>query len=162
MVNLLIALAVALAGFFGGWTSNGWRMGEQVQALKAQHEKTVADAEQASNQRLIALTNDRDAKADRLSAIDAQYTAQLSKARHENQALFDRINAGAVGLRIAATCPAKPAGSTEAAQGGGVDSAAGAVLDSVASRTYTALRANIVVTENTLSACQKSLAEFSN
>lgn len=160
MANLLIALAIALAGFVSGWSANGWRMGVQVEALKAKHQKSVADAAQESNRRLISMTNDRDAKAERLAAVDKTYTDQLTKARHENQVLSDRLAAGTVGLRIAATCAARTTGIAQGSQSGSVDSGAGAVLDPIARSTYSALRANIIATETTLKACQQALAEF--
>jgi hypothetical protein len=158
--QIIIALVIAAASAFGGWTVNGWRLGTEIQALKAKHANAVADAAAETNRRLIALTNERDAKATRLAGIDAKYTAQLTKERHENQILADRLAAGTTGLRIAATCPASPTKGTGAAQGGSMDSPAGAVLDPIARFAYSALRDGITTTESTLAACQKSLAEF--
>lgn len=152
--QIIIALAIAAASALGGWTVNGWRLGTEIQALEAKHANAVADAAKETNRRLIALTNERDAKATRLASVDATYTAKLTKARHENKTLADRLAAGTTGLRIAATCPAS------SAQGSGVDSPAGAILDASAGSAYSALRDGITTTETTLAACQKSLAEF--
>ena len=157
--QIIIALAIAAASALGGWTANGWRLGAEIQALEAKHANAVADAEAETNRRLIALTNERDAKATRLASVDAKYTAQLTKARHENKTLAHRLAAGTTGLRIAATCPASPAQGTGAAESSSLDSPAGAVLDASAKRAYSALRDGITTTETTLAACQKSLAE---
>lgn len=156
----IIALAIAAASAFGGWTVNGWRLGTEIQELKAEHSQAVADAAEETNRRLIALTNERDAKATRLASVDATYTAQLTKARHENKTLADRLASGATGLRIAATCPASPTQGTGAAESSSLDSPAGAVLDASAGSAYSALRDGITTTETTLAACQKSLAQF--
>jgi prophage endopeptidase len=158
--QILIALAIAAASALGGWTANGWRFGAEIQALKAEHSKTIADAQAEANKRLITLVNERDAKATRISAIDAKYTAQLSKARNENKTLADRLADGSVRLRIAASCPDSTAEGTGTAQGSSVDSGAGAILEAPARLAYTALVDGIITTENTLAACQKSLAEF--
>jgi prophage endopeptidase len=160
-MKLLISLLIALAGFGAGWASNGWRLGEEVQSLKTQHEKTIADAEHANNMHLIALVNEHDAKAARLAAIDQETTDQLTKAQHENKTLAARLAAGTVGLRIAATCPASAPGGPEAAQGTGVGAGASATLDATAGRAYSALREGIATTEGKLTACQRMLAEFS-
>lgn len=158
--QIIIVLAIAAASALGGWIVNGWRLGTEIQALKAKHSQTISDAEAETNRRMIALTNERDAKATRLASVDATYTAKLTKARHENKTLADRLASGTTGLRIAATCPASPTQGAGAAQSGSVDSPTGAVLDASAGSAYSALRDGITTTETTLAACQNSLAQF--
>ena len=158
--QIIIALAIAAASAFGGWTTNGWRLGAEIQTLKAEHSKAVAQAETQTRLQLAILTNERDAKATRLAEVDATYTAQLTKARYENKTLAARLAAGTTGLRISATCPTTPAQDAGVAQSGGVDSPASAVLDASARSAYSALRDGITTTETTLAACQKSLAQF--
>lgn len=158
--QILVPLVIGIASAFGGWTVNGWRLGTEIQELKAKHSQAVADAAEETNRRLITMTNERDAKATRLFEVDATYTAQLTKARHENKTLADRLAAGTTGLRIAAACPSTPAQDAGTAQGSGVDSPTGAVLDASAGSAYSALRDGITTTETTLAACQKSLAKL--
>ena len=160
MANLMISLAIALAGFFAGWQTNGWRLGLDIQSLKAEHSQEQVQLASKAAAQQAQMLKDRDALADRLAALDAEYTTQLSKARHDNQTLRDRLAAGSVGLRIDATCPSAPAGSAQAAQGGSVDSPAGAELSAAAGSAYSALRENIITTEVTLAVCQNALARF--
>lgn len=157
--RLILSLVIALAGFAAGWLGNGWRLGAELQTIHAAHAQERADQAEAFSQRRAALAQERDALADRLHQADQTHTAQLQKARHENKTLADRIAAGAVGLRVDATCtPAS--GPAQAAQGGSVDPGPGAELTAVAGQAYSALRDNITTTEVTLSACQSALAEF--
>lgn len=149
--RIIAALALALTVFGSGWTANGWRLGKQ-------HEQERAERAEFINQQRELLLKERDAIATQLSALDADYATKLTKARHENQALADRLAAGAVRLRIAATCSAETAPTPH--ESGGVDTPASAVLSASAGQTYTVLRDNIITTENTLSACQKSLGEL--
>lgn len=157
MKELLITLAIALAGFAGGWVSNGWRLGVEIQTLHADHAREKSDQAEAFNQRRAAMVQERDALAERLHLIDTTKTAQLTKARNENQALADRIAAGAVGLRIDVACPSAGSGQTESPPTPGVDSGAAAELTSAARQAYSALRKNIIETEGRLSACQELL-----
>lgn len=165
MTDILLKIAAVVAllavGFSTGWTVNGWRMGTEVQSLKAQHEKTVSDASEIANQRLIALTKEHDAKAERLANIDLDATQKLTKVQNENKILAARLAAGSVGLRISATCDAATGRSTEAAQGASLGSGTSATLDSAAGQAYSALRQGITDTEGKLTACQRMLSEFS-
>ena len=160
MNQILAALLIAAAGAFGGWTAQGWHLGEKIEALKADHSAAITDAVRETSRALAAMTSDRDAKADLLAAIDLKFTTQLTKARHESKVLAARLAAGTAGLRIAATCPAVDSKGTGEAQGGSLDSGAAAVLTPAAERSYLALRENIIATENKLTACQESLAVF--
>lgn len=160
MSNLIISLVIALAGFFAGWQTNGWRLGLEIQTIHATHAQEDAARTTAVLEQRAKLSKERDALADKLAALDAEYTTQLTKVRHDNQTLRDRLAAGTTGLRIEATCPQSGAGSPQAAQGGSVDPPAGAELSAAAGQTYTALRENIITTEVTLAVCQNALARF--
>lgn len=161
MNQILAALLIAAAGAFGGWTAQGWHLGEKIEALKAGHAQEVADAVRVSNQALINMVNDRDAKAVLLAAIDLKFTTQLTKANNETNRYRACLAAGTCGLRITATCPTPDPKATGLAEGGSVDSGAGAVLDTAAEQAYSALRSGIDRTEAKLGACQASLKNFS-
>lgn len=160
MSNIIISMAIAALGFSGGWVFNGWRLGAELQTIHATHAKERAEKAEAYSQRRAALTQGRDALADRLHQADQTHTAQLQKARHENKSLADRIAAGSVGLRIDATCTSAGAGQAQSAESGSVDSPAGAQLTPTAGRAYSALRDSITTTEVTLQACQGALSEL--
>ena len=157
-VGALVVIAAVLFG--SGWAVNGWRLGTQVADLKAQHAQAIASSESAARKDLQDMTDARDALADRLSAIDKEKFAALEKERHENATLRDRIAAGAVGLRIGATCPATPEQKTGAAASGPVGTGGTARLDATAERAYLALRDGITTVQKQLSACQGSLRQF--
>jgi phage-related tail protein len=159
-MNLAITFIIAALACFSGWEINGWRLGMEIQSIKAKHsDEMVQQANEASAKKAV-LEKVRDALADKLAALNADYTTKLSKARHDNQTLRDRLASGTIGLRIDATCPSTPAGSAQAAQGGSVDSGSGAQLSAAAGSAYSALRDNITTTETTLIACQNSLRLF--
>lgn len=160
MNNLIISMTIAALGFAGGWVSNGWRLGLEIQAIHSTHAQEDAARATAALEQRAVLAKERDALAERLHLVDTTKTAQLTKARNENKSLADRIAAGAVGLRIDATCPGAGTGQTQSAESGSVDPGAGAQLSAAAGRAYSALRENIATTETTLSACQGVLAEF--
>lgn len=160
MANLIISLVIAACGFFAGWQINGWRMDVDIQTLKAEHSQEQVQLANKAAAQQAQMLKARDALADKLSALDAEYTTQLTKARHDNQTLRDRLAAGSVGLRIDAVCPSAATGATQSAQGGSVDLAAGAELSAAAGSAYSALRENIITTEVTLAVCQNALARF--
>lgn len=160
MTRVILSIIIALAGFMAGWVGNGWRLGAELQSLHATHAQERADQAEAFSQRRAALAQERDALADRLHQADQTHTAQLQKARHENKTLADRLAAGAVGLRVDATCSPTTSGPAQAAEGSSVDPGSGAELTANARQAYSALRENITTTEVTLAACQSSLAEL--
>lgn len=153
--------AVAAALFGAGWAVNGWRLGTAVADLKAQHSDAVAKAATAAGKQLADVTADRDRLAGKLSDIDTDMTALKKGKKDAEDKLRLAVRSGAVGLRVAATCPAVNAAATGTAQGIGLDSGTAPVLDSAAEQDYFALRQNIIDGETKLTACQTSLGAFS-
>jgi prophage endopeptidase len=147
------ALVLVLGVFASGWTANGWRLGKQ-------HEQERAKRAEFLNQQGERIRKDQEETLRKIAELDKEYTEKLTKARHENQALADRLATGAVRLRIAATCPADTDTTAKPAESSGMDTPTSAVLSASAGQTYSALRDNIITTENTLSACQKSFGEL--
>ena len=149
----IAALALVLGVFASGWTANGWRLGKQYAQESAKRAEFL-------NQEGERIRKDQEETLKKIAALDKEYTEKLRKARYESKALADRLASGAVRLRIAATCPADTATTAKPTESGGMDTPTSAVLSASAGQTYTALRDNIITTENTLSACQKSLGEL--
>lgn len=160
MQNLLIVLAVACAGFASGWTANGWRLGQEIEAIRTAHAREKVDQSEAFSQRRAALAAERDALAQRMSAIDKLATEKLRKDRDETNRHRDCLSDGTCGLRIQATCAPAAGGAPEAPNGTGVDPGEGATLDPAARSAYSALRDAIDSTENKLNACQGLLVEL--
>jgi prophage endopeptidase len=152
-LRIIVALALVLGVFASGWTANGWRLGKQYAQERAKRAEFL-------NQEGERIRKDQEETLRKIAELDKEYTEKLTKARHENQALADRLASGAVRLRIAATCPTDTATTAKPAGSGGMDTPASAVLSAFAGQTYSALRDNIITTESTLSACQKSLGEL--
>lgn len=157
MKYIIAALIIAAVGFGAGWQTNGWRMGVQVQALKADHEKTVADASEERNRKLVRMVERESERTTALSAINDKALATIKEKTHENQALRARVAAGTVGLRITATCPPVDPGPAQAGTGTSVDSGTTATLDGPAEQAYFALREGITYTLGQLGACQGQL-----
>lgn len=157
---LLIVATIAASGFAAGWTTNGWRLGAEIEAIQSVHIQDKAAQLEASMERRKALAAERDALADRMAAIDKSATEKLRKDRNETNRYRDCLSDGTCGLRIQATCAPAAGGAPEASNGTGLDPGEGATLDPIARSAYSALRDAIDSTENKLNACQGLLAEL--
>lgn len=145
------AIAALLAAFALGWLVNGWRLDAGIQRDKLERQ-------QAFDQRIKAATDERDALAAQLRVSADDHLKQLDEARNENKALRDRVDTGAVRLRVAAKCPAVAApGMPQAPAPAGVDDGAGAELDPAARPTYWSLRDGIVACKVKVDALQDQL-----
>ena len=146
------AIAALIAGalaFVGGYKVADWRLTGQYTAEKL-------EASQAAAKALAAMTDERDILAGKLSAANDRHTDELRKAQNETNSLRDRLRAGSIGLRIAATCPESRLGP-QASSGARVDTGTGAELGETARRAYFALRDGIDRASAQLAACQDEL-----
>lgn len=141
---LIVAAVAGSLAFVGGFKVAAWRAdAEKLEVVKA------------TQKALAALTNDRDKLADSLAAANDQHSAALRKAQNETNSIRDRLRAGTVGLRIAATCPDHPA--PESSPGSRVDSGGAAELNEPARQAYFALRDGIDRAAAQLAGCQAEL-----
>ena len=119
--------AALLAGAIAGvcaWHAQGWRMGEQLAGLKADHAKTLqAIADKTAEARAAAARYELAAHA-QLADKDVQHYQELTHAKTETDRLRACVAAGACGVRIITR-------STACAAGGDVpqDAGAGSVGD---------------------------------
>lgn len=157
MNQIIIALAVFMAGFGAGWGVNGWRVGNQVASLKQQHAESVTEATQSSNAALVVAINRGDAMAETLSTLNDAALSELKKAQNENNTLRDSVRNRSVGLRIAATCATSNSSDAQASSGASVDSGVSAELAEPARQSYFALRDAIATVQAQLGACQGEL-----
>lgn len=160
MIDLrLVAAAAALAVSFGaGWAVNGWRVGAQVDKIKADQSAALATANRSALVLQQRLDAERDGKAAELAAIDAKGAKALRDAQNENDRLQRCIAAGTCGLRVNVVRGACPAGDVPGtAPAGGVDLGAGAELAPAARQDYFTLRGSIERAGAKLTACQASL-----
>lgn len=148
-IKALIILGILLAAFGAGWSVNGWRLSSNYQAEKL--------AQQEANQKAFAtLLDQRDKMAADLTAATDAAMQKLGESQNETNRLRNRAGSGAVGLRIATTCPTSGL-STQAAGDASVDSGTWAGLAPIAQRAYFNLRAGIDQAAAQLAACQSEL-----
>lgn len=147
-IGALIVLAALGGSFYAGWHVRS------LSCEKAQQQAVIA-AQAAFNAQLQSAIKDRDALYLQLQAANDQATADYRKAQHETNNLRNRVESGAVGLRINnATCSSSvPKASTSAS----LDNGTGATLNATARQDYFALRNAIDDTEAKLKACQGEL-----
>jgi|SRR6186713_128521 len=152
----IAAIAAVLVAVFGaGWTANGWRKDTALSDLHAVHTGLIAAANATT---IAAMKAEQEKQAKRVAEaarIDAEETARLNEAQNEIQTLRDAVARGTRGLRIAATCPARPADVPGTASAPGVGDGAGARLTGAAEQDYFALRSEISTTLGQLATCQK-------
>lgn len=150
IIRALIVVVLAFAaGAAAGWLVNGWRLGADIADMQAEwSESRMASAEDARIKERVIV--------DAFAIIDAEQTAERTKAHEEITALRARVDAGAVRLRVAATCPA--AGLPEAAPGAGLDHGTRAELAPDSRPDYFALRSGLTRLEKKLAACRGLLA----
>ncbi|MFN3303161.1 MAG: lysis system i-spanin subunit Rz [Roseateles sp.] len=147
MTRVAVAAVALLAAFGAGWAVNGWRLTASHEAGERERLETEAESARLAERA-------REKKDGELHAVRAVAASNLEKAREANRLLRDRVDLGAVGLRVRADCSAAVP-SAFAASGGGAG--AGAELAADARPAYHALREGIVVTESRLKACQAEL-----
>ena len=146
-MNPYAIAAICAASLATGWTANGWRLGEQMQAERNEWkatEKRRADAAQSEAQR----------RADEQYAADKLAQQEITDAEKKAAELERCIDAGrGCGLRVRVTpraCPGVPAGE---AAGVGAGSEQTAELDPAVRQDYRTLRAGIIRLEQALKVC---------
>ena len=158
LARLAIVAALVGGGFGGGWVVNGWRLGEAMASLKADHSAAVATSNAAALSMQKTLDAQREATAAQLSSIATAGAKQLKALKNENDTLRASVRGGSIGLRVAATCPSPGGNVPTGAPGGIVDTGTGPRLNPDAEPDYFALRDGIQTQQATLAACQKALA----
>jgi hypothetical protein len=147
-ITAAIALACFLGGFLSGYKVEDWRWTAKAnaEALAVAH-AAIAQRDEA----VAAYTH----LAGELSAKNDQHAAELRAAQNETNLLRTRVNAGSLGLRVAATCP--DLSQIAPAPGSRVDTGTGAELAGTAQQAYFALRDGIDTVDAKLAACQDEL-----
>ncbi len=140
------ALAVALVVL--GWTARGWKADAEIAGIHARNAAATATASEEAREREQVL-------ADAIALIDAEHTAERTKADAENFDLRTAVASGAKRLFVNAACPAT--GMPHAAAGAGLGDAARPELSPDARPDYHALREGLIAKERQLGACQDIL-----
>lgn len=147
---LLLRVALAAALFLAGWLVNGWRWDARMNDLRRTYAEATTKASEEARERESVL-------AEALAIIDAERTAERTKADEENARLRAAVDAGVKRLRVNVRCPAPRL--PEAPAGSGVDHGAGAELDPSTRPDYFALRSGLIRVEAKLKACQAIINE---
>lgn len=141
------ALAV-VAVFAAGWTVADWRWSAKWEAAEAARATAALQAD-------LDARDKETSWADRVAAIDAAHTKEMTEKTHEIDALRADVDRGVKRLRVAAVCPgAKVPGSST---GSGLGDGGRAELGADARPDYYALRAGLDRLSQKLSACQAVL-----
>lgn len=144
MIPLRVWLVIAVFGGFGiGWYVQGLRWGADVSSREV---ATSAAQTEASNRAVAQMAAERIAAQQR----EADAIQHLARLQHENDDLRARVDAGAVRLRIKATCPSVPTAGAVPGEPGH----ATAELDRDAERAYFAHRDAIAKWSARLEQCR--------
>jgi prophage endopeptidase len=142
-------LAIALIAV--GWTARGWQADAEIGAIHARNATATAKASEDAREREQVL-------ADAIAQIDAEHTAERTKADAENSDLRAAVAAGDQRLYVRTICPA--AGLPHAAASAGLDQGTRAELSADARQDYHALREGLMAKERQLVACQDIVDRF--
>lgn len=137
------AVGALAAAFAAGWYAQGLRWDADVASREA---AASAAQTEASNRAVARIAAERVAAQQR----EADAIQHLARLQHENDDLRARVYAGAVRLRVKATCPSVPATGTVPGEPG----RATAELDRDAERAYFAHRDAIAKWSARLEQCR--------
>lgn len=158
---VLLALALAGAGFLTAWKWQDNRFTAQLATQASNHQAdltAIANAGAAQARQAIELQQQAQAA---LAALDAQATKEKTNALAENEKLRAAVTAGYRRLRIAGTCPAAPSstgGVPQASGGAGLGDAATVELSAAAGSTVFDIRAGAIADQAALKALQTYVA----
>lgn len=155
--RVYIAAGVIAASAAGGWFINGWRKDAQIERLTAVH-ATLVDAGNRATIAAIRAEQDRfDKRSGEYAAIDTQRTKELNDANKELERIRTGVSNGSIGLRIAATCPARAPGVQTSTDPARVGDDTAPELTADARQNYLALRQGIIALTKQLEAAQDLL-----
>jgi hypothetical protein len=138
------ALVAGALAFGAAWQVQGWRLGSEVQQLKAEHAQTLRGLADATAQARDALGRYSQAVNRQLAQLDATHYQELTHAQDETRRLRACLRAGTCGVRIrTAAAPHRAAGSVPGDQPAGGLGDAALALDSAAAARVLDLRESV-------------------
>ena len=120
----LIALALTLGGFAGGWAAQGWRAGAELAAVRQRHSEVLRGIADKTTKTVQAVQKAATAANQAISAADQKSIERIAKNDEENSRLRACVAAGTCGVRIITRSAVCSSGGAEPA-----DSSAGRVGD---------------------------------
>lgn len=143
----IIVIGASAALFFAGWTVNGWRMGERIASIQAEHAKERDELQSRINQASDAARSAQLALSEQIQVINDEnqkLQGDLARAR-------DDVSTGRRVVYVKATCPAVPGTDSSPATG---DPGGPARLDADAGQRYMAFRAAYAEQLKALKVCR--------
>lgn len=126
-----IALACFIS-FTAAWTAQGWRYGEQILDMKLEASGMALESATKARAKTITLQS-------KITALDAQKTKELARAKDEINRMRDSVRNGTGWLQLNASCAKLPRLSIDTGMGDGTP----ARLTDSAERNYYILREGI-------------------
>ena len=140
----IIALALALAGFAGGWAVQGWRAGAELATVRQEHAEVLRDIANKTTETVRAVARAGQAANAAITAADQKSIERIAKNDEENSRLRACVAAGTCGVRIitkSAVCASGSAGPADSSAGRMGDAAV--ELDPEAGQRVLDLRASV-------------------
>ena len=140
----LIALALTLAGFAGGWAVQGWRAGAELASAHQRHAEVLRGIADKTTKTVQAVARAGQAANAAISAADQKSIERIAKNDEENSRLRACVRDGTCGVRIitkSAVCSSVGAGPADSSAGGLGDAAI--ELDPEAGQRVLDLRASV-------------------
>ena len=105
---IAIALTTLVVGFAAGWATNGWRLGQEIQALKLKHTKERLDAVESAAKRQSDMEAAKNEVIEQSQAEATKLAADATRAKSERDRLRRDLQASRDALSNA-TCPSTAA-----------------------------------------------------
>ena len=140
----IIALALALAGFAGGWAVQGWRTGAELATVRQMHAEVLREIADKTTETVQAVARAGQAANAAITAADQKSIERIAKNDEENSRLRACVRVGTCGVRIitkSAVCSSVGSGPTDSSAGRVGDAAV--ELDPEAGQRVLDLRASV-------------------
>jgi prophage endopeptidase len=124
--RLVVVYALAAILFLSGWTINGWRWESKVADIRLEVSESALQA-------AIDARDKRRTLQDKISALDAQKTKELNRAKSEINRMRESVANGTGWLSFNANCPKLPGLTIDSGLG---DGAAPRLTDSAQSAYF--------------------------
>ena len=119
-IKALIALALTLAGFAGGWAAQGWRAGAELAEVRQKHAEVLHDIADKTTETVQAVAQAGQAADAAITAADQKSIERIAKNDEENSRLRACVRDGTCEVRIitkSAVCSSVGSGPTDSSAG---------------------------------------------
>ena len=96
----IIALALALAGFAGGWAVQGWRAGAELAEVRQKHAEVLREIADKTTETVRAVARASQAANAAITAADQKSIERIAQNEEETNRLRACVRDGTCGVRI--------------------------------------------------------------